>query len=363
MDKYKALVIGGGFYGARIALHLSQHLGFSKVAIIEQAPHLFQHASYGNQARVHSGFHYPRSLITAYRSQINYPRFMAEYKDAVLDDCLSLYAVSKKNSKVNAGQFRRFCATIKAPLAKPSKAQRDLFNADKIDDVFLVEEKVFDARKLANILEQNLTQAGVAIKYNLKATKVLDGRVVCATSEGAELSLAADYVFNCTYSGLCQIEGIAFSAPSFLQHQLTELALVKAPEAFRNLGITLIDGAFFSLLPFPAQPECHTLSHVRYTRHQSWRDDERNPYAALDSYAQQSHYKPMQLAAAQYVPALRELIYRNSIFEVKTLLTQHEKDDGRPIYFEKNADRVYSILGGKMDNIYDVLEKLEAEGL
>jgi hypothetical protein len=42
---------------------------------------------------------------------------------------------------------------------------------------------------------------------------------------------------------------------------------------------------------------------------------------------------------------------------------KNEGDDGRPILFEKYAasDGLYSILGGKIDNIYDVLEKLDAE--
>jgi len=40
-----------------------------------------------------------------------------------------------------------------------------------------------------------------------------------------------------------------------------------------------------------------------------------------------------------------------------------ETDDGRPILFERHPtlSGCYSILGGKIDNVYDVLEKLEAE--
>jgi hypothetical protein len=54
-----------------------------------------------------------------------------------------------------------------------------------------------------------------------------------------------------------------------------------------------------------------------------------------------------------------------SVFEVKTVLVKSEGDDGRPILFEPCAGLpgCYSILGGKIDNIYDVIERLQAEGL
>jgi hypothetical protein len=42
---------------------------------------------------------------------------------------------------------------------------------------------------------------------------------------------------------------------------------------------------------------------------------------------------------------------------------KNEGDDGRPILFEKHAalPGCYSVLGGKIDNIYDVLEKMNEE--
>ena len=48
---------------------------------------------------------------------------------------------------------------------------------------------------------------------------------------------------------------------------------------------------------------------------------------------------------------------------LKTILLKNDGDDGRPILFEKHAELpgCYSVLGGKIDNIYDVLEKLGDE--
>ena len=65
----------------------------------------------------------------------------------------------------------------------------------------------------------------------------------------------------------------------------------------------------------------------------------------------------------RYLPAVLEAKHVDSLFEVKTVLVKNEGDDGRPILFEKHAELpgCYSVLGGKIDNIYDVLEKLETE--
>ena len=66
---------------------------------------------------------------------------------------------------------------------------------------------------------------------------------------------------------------------------------------------------------------------------------------------------------ARYLPMLLNAKYIDSLFEVKTVLTMNEADDGRPTLFEKHEELpgCYSVLGGKIDNIFDVLEKLDAE--
>ena len=73
------LVIGGGFYGAYISAHFSK-LG-KKVILCEKDNGLMLRASFANQARVHNGYHYPRSVLTALRSRVSFPRFSAEFKD------------------------------------------------------------------------------------------------------------------------------------------------------------------------------------------------------------------------------------------------------------------------------------------
>ena len=141
------------------------------------------------------------------------------------------------------------------------------------------------------------------------------------------------------------------------------MALMQMPEELLDLGITVMDGPFFSLMPFPARG-LHTLSHVRYTPHQQWLDVRgEDPYAKLAAYDRTTRVDRMLRDVARYVPVASKSRYCESLFEVKTVLVKNENDDGRPILFEKHMalPGCYSILGGKVDNIYDVLDRLDVE--
>ncbi len=77
-NKYDCIIIGGGFFGAYIALYLKQK--FQSILILEQEKDLLTHASINNQARVHNGYHYPRSLSTAISSSRHFHTFCPQNK-------------------------------------------------------------------------------------------------------------------------------------------------------------------------------------------------------------------------------------------------------------------------------------------
>ena len=362
---YDAIVIGGGFYGAAIAVYLKSRRGFSKVGLIERESGLLLRASYNNQARVHNGYHYPRSFTTAFRSRVNLPRFMLDYPAAVNSDFSQLYAIARCNSKVTARQFERFCREIGAPLEVAPKQLHALFEPRLIEDVFLVKEYAFDAGKLAARVGQDLGEHGVDVHLNTRVLNIQTdpyGLAVQGDGATAEL-LKGRYVFNCTYSGLNQFSGQYLGTQTQLKHEIAEIAIVKAPPVLANIGVTVMDGPFFSMMPFPARG-LHTLSHVRYTPHSQWVDQPgSDPYLKLSTYDRTTRVDRMIRDIARYLPVARDVRYIDSLFEIKTVLVKNENDDGRPILFEKHPELpgCYSILGGKIDNIYDVLEKLDAE--
>ena len=73
-----------------------------------------------------------------------------------------------------------------------------------------------------------------------------------------------------------------------------------------------------------------------------------------------SYYVHMLKDAKRYMPVLKECKYFDSIWEIKTILPQSEVDDSRPILFRRDEKlvNVISVMGGKIDNIFDIRDKL-----
>lgn len=365
---FDAVVVGGGFYGVVIAIYLKQQRGLQRVLLVEKEPKLLTRASYNNQARVHNGYHYPRSFTTAYRSRVNLPRFLHDWPNAVKQDFVKLYAIARRNSKVTAKQFERFCHEIGAKIQPADPALQKLFEPKLIENVFFVEEYAFDTTQLAHWAERELKNTGVKTLFQTRATEILQAGEECLSvtlqpTNGEVEKILCRYIFNCTYSGLNQFYGDFPGTQIRLKQEVTEMALMQVPDVLQDLGVTVMDGPFFSMMPFPARG-LHTLSHVRYTPHFSWKDERGiDPYQKLANYDCSTRVDRMVRDVGRYLPSVLNAKYVDSLFEVKTVLVKNEGDDGRPILFEKHfkLPGCYSILGGKIDNVYDILEKLKLE--
>ena len=367
------VVVGGGFYGAHIAALLARRV--PSVALFERASALLTRASYANQARVHGGYHYPRSMLTSLRSRANYPRFVAEHADAIDRSFTQLYAIARRHSKVTAAQFAEFCRRIAAPL-KPARA--DLvkrFDGEQVEAVFEVEECAFNATALAARAERGLAEAGVQVFRGIDVRAVTPGggrRLRVRWGNDANDTTDADLVIVCVYSALNDVLADSGLPTVPLVHELTELALIEAPPALRGLGVTVMDGPFWSTMPFPADG-LHSLSHVRFTPHARWNDGGPDGHALRgDDVLRRlpaSHAPHMQRDAARYLPEIAAARYVRSLWEVKTILPRSDVDDSRPILVRgiDGAPGLVAVLGAKIDNVYDVeaalAEMLNGEGL
>jgi len=351
------LIIGGGFYGCCLALYLRSIS--DRVLVVEAANGLMTRASRVNQARIHTGFHYPRSALTAVKSMVLHQRFIQDFPEAVIDDFQMLYAIARRRSKVSATRFYRMFRDIGAPIQPASASQARLFNNDMIEAVFACGETAFDYSILENLLSARLASAGVEVRLSTELVTLTDARtgIVAGLSDGSEVT--ARYAFNITYSQVNDVLDKAALPRAQLKHELSELALITPPSELAGIGVTVMDGSFFSCMPYPAE-DLYSLTHVRYTPHKSWTDETQSDKSSilLRESLPQSRVAHMIRDGQRYMPSLATARYEKSLFEVKTVLIKNEHDDGRPIlYQQKPADsRVVSILGGKIDNIYDLFD-------
>jgi len=374
MADKRAVVIGGGFFGCATAIHLAQK-GW-RVDVLEQGAELMQRASYVNQARLHNGYHYPRSFQTAIRSRANMPQFCEVYPAAAFTEFRPLYAIARYDSKVSARGFAHFCKACGIPLQRATPEDRSLFDHRLIEEVFEAVEPAFDARALLAQALKVMPPLGIQVHLQTRVTGVSSAPTAAqgllVKTQGGDL-FSAPWVFNCTYAALNHVSGRPGPGQMSLQHKISEVLLVKPPPELQGRGITLMDGEFFSIMPFPARG-LHSLTHVRHTHHVSWVENSQspqcvNPLLILEDYlrahpqgkAGRSRGPWMIRDAQRFVPCIQNVLVVEPLIDVKTLMTKTAVDDARPILFHRDTAMpgLVSIMGGKIDNIFDVLTYLD----
>ena len=89
---YDKIIIGAGLYGLYAALYSGKK--GQKVLVIEKEQRPFLRATFINQARVHMGYHYPRSIYTAMKSAHYFNRFNEDFGFCVNSEFDQIYATS-----------------------------------------------------------------------------------------------------------------------------------------------------------------------------------------------------------------------------------------------------------------------------
>src|SRR5690606_2480676 len=121
-----------------------------------------------------------------------------------------LYAIARRNSKVTARQFIKFCQQIDARIENAPPTLLALFNPKLIENVFLVDEYAFDSTTLASWARQALSDAGVTVLCGVKASTVGQdnpGRLSLQITDqdATPKNIQTQRILNCTYSGLNQL--------------------------------------------------------------------------------------------------------------------------------------------------------------
>lgn len=357
------LVIGGGFYGCCLALFLRSVS--DRVMLVEAGGRLLDRASRVNQARVHTGFHYPRSMLTAVKSLVLHKRFASDFPDAIVDDFQMLYAIARRRSKVSAKRFHRMFADMGSPIAAADPGQAALFDPDLIEGVFACREYAFDHSVLRRHMENRFDALGLDVRLETTVRAIEDGPETAVVQLSTGQEIRARQVFNVTYAQVNAVLRSAGLPEADIKHEVAEIALIRPPAPLERIGVTIMDGPFLSCMPYPAE-QLHSLTHVRYTPHISWTDrsTERSPYELFSAARIETRHRHMLHDGRRYLPCLAEAEWVRSIYDVKTVLVKNEQDDGRPILFRRQPEgsRVISVLGGKIDNIYDLFDAARAAG-
>ena len=371
-QKYDRIIIGAGLYGLYSALFCGKK--GQSVLVLECDPTPFRRATYINQARVHQGYHYPRSISTAMKSAGYFEKFNRDFAFCVNQEFNKGYATSAKYSWSSGVQFKKFCKAANIPCEElpPQK----FFKDGMCDGVFLTREYTYDAMLLKDYyLQQLSTLNNVTISYGVNITSIERDADSYVVHTGQSQSFSTGFLLNATYAGTNQILEMLGYEKFGIKYELCEIILCEVNDALREYGFTVMDGPFFSIMPF-GKTGLHSLTSVTFTPHTV-------SYDALPSFACQEKSggycsvrhlgncndcpaKPktafpyMANLARKYLKDEYGFTYEKSLFSMKPILMSSEIDDSRPTVirvYSKNPTCV-GVLSGKINTVYDLDEVL-----
>lgn len=372
IKSYDKIIIGAGLYGLYSA-ELCGRAGQS-VLVLECDPKPFGRATYINQARVHQGYHYPRSLSTAMKSAGYFRRFCEEFDFCINGGFEKIYATSAEYSWTNAAQFKQFCKAAGIPCTELHPER--FFQKDMCDGAFLTREYTYDAAVLRDYYMDRLDRMdGVELLFGTRITAIEKRQDVYVVRLDGGAEYQTGFLLNATYASTNQISRMAGAEPFRIKYELCEIILCRVNEELARYGFTVMDGPFFSIMPF-GKTGYHSLTSVTFTPH-STSYDERPVFACqheAGGYCDPSRLgncndcpaKPasafpyMANLAGKYLRKEYQFTYDRSLFSVKPILVSSEVDDSRPTVirtFSRKPTYV-SVLSGKINTVYDLDEVL-----
>ena len=373
---FDKIIIGAGLYGLYSAGYCGKK--GEKVLVLECDDCAFSRATYINQARVHMGYHYPRSISTAGKSRGYFDRFCKDYPDSIKNDFTKIYATSANFSWTNKTQFEKFCHDTGIPCEEISNTK--YFKDGLCDGSFITKEYTYDWQILRDTLLKEIDALpSVTLRFNSLITDIENQedeyKITLADGE----SFTAPFVLNSTYASVNQVNSMAGFDTFPIKYELCEIILCKINDELRNVGLTVMDGPFFSIMPF-GKTGLHSLTSVTFTPHVTSFD--KLPtfecQKGNESYCSPQHLgncnncknKPasawgyMSQLARKYLKDDLQFEYSHSLFSMKPILKLSEIDDSRPTLVKVFSQKptFVSVLSGKINTVYDLQEVLDGEG-
>ena len=366
------IIIGAGLYGLYSALYCGKKN--ENALVIEKDDQAFKRATYINQARVHMGYHYPRSYSTAIKSANYFEKFNKDYGFSILTEFDQIYATSKHFSWTNAKQFKKFCDNAKIMCEEVPTDK--YFNSDMCDGAFLTEEYTYDAHILRDFLLKEISKySNIQIKYSTDITKIYKQNTVYTVVDSNENEYSAPFILNSTYASTNEINKLLGFEPFKIKYELCEIILCEVNDVLKNTGITVMDGPFFSIMPF-GKTGYHSLTSVTFTPHQTSYDElptfgcqaRSNGFCTPEKLGNcndcpakpVSAWESMSTMARKYLKDKYQFKYVKSLYSMKPILMASEIDDSRPTVIKKysNNPTFVSVLSGKINTVYDLEEIL-----
>ena len=313
-------ILGGGWYGCSIALGL---MGAGhEVEQHEIGPRLFNGASGGNPARLHLGFHYPRSGLTQAACLDHQNEFMGHFGHLTRGVPVNLYAVAANDSLVD---FRSYVDVFrgKVEFVQVEPADHGLRN---VEGAILTGERhivIDEARAWFT------TMLGDHVKLN--------------TAPVAVDHPAWDMTVDCTFC--------ANDAENIDRFEPCITGLLEGPA---DKAVTIMDGPFGSIYPWNEELGLSSLTSAKYTplskKCRTYAEAKAMLDEATPEHLQERCRKMLGQMAHYWPDALRR--YGLSGYKLSIRAMPRSAADSRLVDVVRVGDRALRVRAGKIDAVF-----------
>lgn len=329
----KILIKGAGWYGCHIGLSLVE--AGHEVAVHELRSDIFLGASGNNPARLHSGFHYPRSALTQESCMENQDAFLRSYGFLTHEIKTNIYAVADSGSFLDFGAYKKCIQKTTAweEVSPSAYGLRNVEGAAAVQERHIVTDDV--RRFFRDALKDNLS---------------VNCDLFMSGSEDYY-----DWIIDCTFSQT--------TATPAMTIDRYEPCLTVLLQTDTNQAITIMDGPFPSLYPWNESLGLCSLTSALYTPlSKSCRSYKEavELLARTTRHALMDRAKSMFRQMAYYYPKLGDTdIILDSNLRTSVRAMPSSAADARICKVVKTGEKTLVVLAGKIDAIFHAEKEIK----
>lgn len=311
-------ILGAGWYGCHIATELIAD--GHEVEIHETRSAIMQGASGNIPARLHLGFHYPRSHKTRAACRVHNADFMARYSFLTHGVETNIYAIAAHDSYVD---FDQYCATLKGEVEFVKITDPSEYGLRHVEGAILTGERHILTDFARAHFWGNLKNH---IRLGLQSNDTPDG---------------FDIVIDCTFCS-----GDAAGVDRY------EPCLVLMLKGRTDRAVTIMDGPFPSLYPWDEASGLCSLSSALWT---PFSKECRTYVEAAELLASLSEGDMRRQAAcmidqmAGYYPEVKN--YRLDMMRTSIRAMPRSGADTRLCDVRHDGDKIIRVRAGKIDAV------------
>jgi len=349
--KLKICVIGGGIFGLTTAIYLSKYSKIIK--IFDRNSYILNGATRYNHNRHHYGFHYPRSLETAYQCLDAKKDFHKYYQNCIDYYFQNIYAISKDNSKISYHKFENFCKKAFLKLSNID-IPTTIFHPEKISKCYVVNEGVYNFFKIKSaIIKRVVNSKNIKIIKNININSFVDQNKFIEYLSGNKLIKEDfDLIINATYDGI-NSHILKTKNKINMEYNLQEMCKLKINS--KRFGSTILDGEFPSILPIAGKRNEYLFAHVKYS--QLFKKISKNIPIEILNKKIPSQIKKTIKKSEEYLKVLNDSKIIGSFRVIRAVKVDKENDSRKSeIICHSNGN--FSIFSGKIITVEKIAKDL-----